>query len=88
MKSVIYYWYDHLLLRKTGEAEIVTKAIKQHDFETFKKIFDKYPATKDCVYFPATAMVWDDDADDFVYEIDITTQEGFAQIDGSEYECG
>ena len=87
-KSVIYYWYDHLLLRETGEAEIVTKAIEQHDFYTFKKIFDKYPATKNCVYFPTTAMVFDDDKDDFVDEIDITTPDGFAKIDASEYECG
>ncbi len=88
MKSVIYFWYDHLLLRETGEAEIVTKAIEQHDFDTFKKIFGKYPPTKDFIYFPTTAMVWEDEADDFVDEVDITTPEGFAQIDGSEYECG
>ena len=87
-RHVIYFWYDHLLLRETGEAEIVTKAIEQHDFDTFKKIFGKYPPVKDFIYFPTTAMVWDDDADDFVDEIDITTPEGFAQIDGSEYECG
>ena len=86
--SVIYFWYDHLVLRETGEAEIVQKAIEQHDFDTFKKIFDKYPATKDCIYFPTTAMVWSDSADDFVDEIDITTPDGFALIDGSDYECG
>lgn len=30
--AVIYHWYDHLLLRNNGDADIVTKAIEEGDF--------------------------------------------------------
>lgn len=79
---VFYVWYDHGLLRNTGEADTVEKAIKAHDFETFCKIRDKYPDGKDYCFFPTYA--WDDDNN----EVDITTPEGFATITHSEYECG
>ena len=41
--SVIYYWYDHLVLRDNGDAKIITEAISKGDFETFCKIKNKYP---------------------------------------------
>lgn len=86
---IIYYWYDHLILRETGEADVVQRAIEQHDYETFCEICQKYMRTKNGeIFFPRTAMIWDDKKQDFVGEIDITTPEGFNQIDSSDYECG
>lgn len=79
---VYYFWYDHMVLRNTGEAEIVKEAIKAHDFDTFCKIKEKYPDTEDICYFPPYAF------DDNGEKVDITTPEGFCKIEGSEYECG
>lgn len=41
--SCVYYFYDHLLLRETGEAQEVLKAVKNKDYKTFKEIFDGMP---------------------------------------------
>ena len=78
---VFYKWYDHGLLRETGEADIVTQAIEEHDFETFRKIRDKYPETEDYCFFPKYA--WDGSR-----KVNITKPEWFARITHSEYECG
>ena len=79
---VIYYWYDHLLLRKNGDAEKVQRAIAAHDFDTFCQIRDKYQPNDDGLcYFPDVAYYKG-------REIDITTPEGFSRITASEYECG
>lgn len=80
--AVIYYWYDHLLLRKNGDAKKVQKAIAAHDLETFCQIRDKYqPNDEDLCYFPDVAYCGGT-------EIDITTPKGFSRITVSEYECG
>ena len=79
---VWYFWYDHMVLRNTGEAEIVEEAIKTHDFDTFCKIKERYPDTDDVCFFPAYAM------DDNGEKVDITTRDGFNLINRSEYECG
>lgn len=87
--TVIYFWYDHLLLRKTGEAKTVQEAIRSHDYEAFKRIRDKYePNPEGLCYFPATACVYDEGSEELVGEIDIMTPDGFAQITDSDYECG
>ena len=89
---VIYYFFDHLLLRRTGEAKQVLEAVKNKDFDTFKKIFDKYPpyissdGIED-VFFPHEASMFDKD-DNFIGYVDVTTLEGFNLIDEVEYECG
>lgn len=88
----IYYFYDHLLLRRTGEAEKVIEAVRNKDFKTFKEIFDKYPPYKaydgvEEIFFPTTANLRTADGE-FIKEVDITTPEGFAMIDEAEYECG
>ena len=86
-KKVVYYWYDHLVCRSNGDAEIVEKAIKEHDLKTFLRIRDRYermyPDTK---FFPDTAAVFD--GDERVGDILITNKNGFDQITRSEYECG
>lgn len=80
--SVRYVWYDHLLLRETGEADIVEKAIKEKDFKTFDTIRKKYGDE----FFPATASIMD--SSEIIGEVDITTPQGFNMIDYSEFECG
>ena len=80
--SVWYYWYDHLLLRETGEADIVEKAIKEKDYDTFAEMRKKYGET----FFPSTASVWDGNTR--IGYLDITTPETFNMINHSEYECG
>ena len=78
---VYYNWYDHGILRETGEAEAVENAIETHDFNAFFSIRDRYPNTEDYCFFPAYA--WEGNE-----KVDITTPEGFARITHSEYECG
>ncbi len=87
--SVLYYWYDHLLLRENGDAENVTDAINRHDFDAFKRIRDKYQPNKNgWVYFPDTASVWNEDTGELIGQIDINEPENFARITFNEYECG
>ena len=89
MMEVIYCWYDHLLLRKNGDAKKVEQAIADHDFNVFTAIKNKYqPNDEGLCYFPSTAYIYEDGNDDSIGEIDITTPEGFTQITYSEYECG
>ena len=66
---VLYYWFDHLLLRHNGDAEKVQQAIASHDFDTFMKFVNKYPTyvSKDGVreiYFPEYAHVFDIETDE------------------------
>ena len=87
MKEIIYYWWDHLILRNTGEADIVEKAIKEHDFDTFMRIKKEYDRNE-CgwCFFPDFAIVYD--GSNRTGEIDITIPENFSKITYSEYECG
>ena len=80
---VFYEWYDHLLLRENGDAEKVEKAIKEHDFDTFKKFYDQYGNR----FFPAHATIYDSD-DEWIGEVFVNTRGGFNMITDSEYECG
>ena len=80
--TVGYYWYDHLLLRETGEADIVEKAIKEKDFKTFDAMRKKYGE----FFFPPTASIRD--GYEIIGEVDITTPQGFNMIDYSDFECG
>ena len=90
MTHVTYYWYDHLLLRKNGDAEKVQEAIKNHDFKTFINFYNKYEKNsdeeKDIVFFPSYAHIFIND--DYVGEYYILSEYGFNQITDSEFECG
>lgn len=85
--EVIYFWYDHFVLRNTGEAEKVTQAVADKDFDTFKRIRDKYePNEQGWCYFPDVAHIWANG--EYVGTVDITTPDGFSKITSEEYECG
>ena len=93
--SVIYNWYDHLLLRENGDAEKVTKTIENGDYETFMKFYNDYnnrytycydDEEYPMIFFPDTAAIWYHD--EIVGDIDITTPVGFNMITDSDYECG
>lgn len=85
--EVIYFWYDHCVLRNTGEAELVTKAVADHDFDAFVRIRDKYePNEHGWKYFPNAASVWN--GRDYVGTLDIMNPAGFALITEAQYECG
>lgn len=87
VRSVVYFWYDHLELRSNGDAEKVAQAIAAHDLEEFNEIKKKYePNSRGWVYFPKEAFVYE--GDEIVAEIDITTPSGFAQVTEQHYECG
>lgn len=86
MANIIYFWYDHGVLRKTGEADAVQAAIKRKDFATFDKIRRKYPERNDVVFFPEYAVQFC--ASGKTRKINITTQAGFERITSSEYENG
>lgn len=84
--TISYYWYDHCILRTTGEANIVQKAIEEHNYDSFMKIYNKYK-DKTILYFPETATIYDDE-DNFIGTINILNEQNFKLIDYSEYECG
>lgn len=83
---VYYFWYDHGIVCDTGEADIVTEAIKHKDFDTFIKIKNKYPETEDVCFFPDFAF--QHCASGRTRKINITTRKGFEKITDSEHECG
>lgn len=87
--EVVYFWYDHLLLRKNGDAEKVTQAIENGDYDTFMMYYNKYNNKynkDDLIFFPEYASIFYRDS--WVGTIDITTPVGFSMITSSEYECG
>jgi hypothetical protein len=88
--DVIYYWYDHLLLRKNGDANKVQQAIKNHDFATFMDFYNKYSANNydGLIFFPEHASIFSKASEEIIGWIDVTTKEGFNLIDDNEYECG
>ena len=82
MPKVVYYWYDHLLLRASGEAEIVQRAILNHDYKTFMEYYKKYGKE----YLPEYATIHYEDGK--VSRLEILTEENFNKITHSEFECG
>ena len=82
--KIIYYWYDHLLLRKTGEAEKVQEVIKNHDYSTFLDYVNKYGAE----YFPQKAYILSAETDEVLGFLDMAKEEAFRMVMCSEYECG
>ena len=95
--KIIYFWYDHLVLRNNGDAEKVQKAIQKQDFKTFMKFYRKYPSIKwyddelgkcQACYFPQYASIYSKKTNNIIGQIDVTIEEGFKLIDYSEYKCG
>lgn len=84
---VVYYWYDHLLLRKNGDAEKVQQAIKNHDYDAFMELYNKYEGYE-VLFFPKIAYIYEKDSDEIIGEVLITNRNGFSLINDSEYECG
>ena len=93
--AVIYQWYDHLILRKNGDANIITTAIEEGDYQTFINMVKKYPSyyendpdlgEYEIPFFPRTAsLIY---RDNHIGEINIMNPIGFSLITHSEYECG
>ncbi len=81
--EIVYFWYDHLLLRSNGDAKKVEQAIADHDWPTFMRFKKKYGKN----YFPDFAFVCDEN-DEIVEELDVRIKENFDRIEYSEYECG
>ena len=83
LTKIVYFWYDHMVLRSNGDADRVKKAIQDHDFETFMAYKKRYGKE----YFPDTAAMIGEDGS-FIGNIDITIEENFNKITRSEFECG
>ena len=81
---VIYYWYDHLVLRANGDAEKVTQAIKDHDYKTFMYFVNKYGAE----YFPQEATIFSDETNEIIGFLDMSKEIAFRMVTDSDYECG
>ena len=86
--EVHYQWYDHLVLRDNGDAEIVTKAIEEGDFDTFIEMVKRYSPNDEngLIFFPNEAYLYY--RDEIIGRINIMSQTGFSLITSSEYECG
>ena len=96
--SIIYYWYDRGEIRDTSDEKIIMDAIRNHDFDTFLKMREKYPPdpvsknfgedepSHTFVYFPDTASVYEND--EYIGEIDILNRSNFNRIDDTDFEWG
>lgn len=91
--EVVYYWFDHLLLRENGDAKIVTNAINNGDYDLFMTFHNYYNKTYsydneggNLCFFPDTAAVFYND--ELIGEFNITNPVAFRMITHSEYECG
>lgn len=94
MKSVIYWWYDHMI-RADEEGQKIIKqvedSIKNKNFKKFIELRDKLNNIKDedgntYEFLPAYAIVYDNDNE--ISYLDITVEENFNKIDEEAYECG
>ena len=93
-KTVIYYWYDHMIrLYKEGSELIrqVEDSIRNKDFKKFMELRETMNNMKDdngrtYEFLPSHASVFE--GDDFIEDLDITIEENFNKIDEEEYECG
>lgn len=90
--EVLYFWYDHLILRENGDAQKVTDIINNGDYEAFMRYYHTYNTkyySKDgdkILFFPPTAALFYQDQ--LIGEIDILNPLGFSMITYNEYECG
>lgn len=79
--EVNYYWYHHMTF-SFGETELISKAIQDGDFPTFKMYYREYGSK----YFPLTASIYS--GGNIIGRIEIDSPEGFALITYNECECG
>lgn len=83
-KTIIYYWYDHLLRNRIPTIiNSIKTSIDNHDFESFMVYYNSF---KELDMLPKTASVFT--KEDYVGSIDITIKENFMKINYNEYECG
>ena len=88
--EIVYHWYDHLLLRDNGDADIITTAIKNGDYDTFIQYYNLYNnkyfnGDESIIFFPAYPSIFYNG--EIIGTIDITKPLGFSMITNSEYEC-
>lgn len=91
IKEVVYYWYDHLLIRQSRPLlQLVENSINNHDWNTFLILQDILNNTKDIdgntyVFLPDDVIVYYEDGGSASREL---TEDLFNKIDSSSYECG
>lgn len=92
IKNVIYYWYDHLLIRQLPDIEkAIDSCIKNHEYDVFKQwqfLLNYRDKINDCeflIYLPDSVFVEYEDGD---YDTLPMTEELFNKISYNEYECG
>lgn len=91
IKEVVYYWYDHLLIRQSKPLlQLVENSINNHDWNTFSILQNILNNTRDIdgrkyVFLPDNAVVYYEDGSSDSREL---TEDLFNKIDSSGYECG
>ena len=91
--EIVYYWFDHLILRQNGDAVKVNNAIQNGDYNTFMKYYNYYNYEYkydnnggSIIFFPDVATIYYQDEN--IGYIDITNPIGFNMICYNEMECG
>jgi len=91
IKEVVYYWYDHLLIRQSRPLlQLVQNTINNHDWNTFLILQSILNNTMDIegnthVFLPNDVIVYYEDGDSASRGL---TEDLFNKIDDSSYECG
>ena len=83
MSNCTYYFYDHGILRFTGEDEAIERAIRNHDHNTFMKYYRKYEGNG---MLPRYASYYLNDK--MYVDIDMTDEMEFSLVSDSESEWG
>lgn len=91
--EIVYFWFDHLILRENGDAEKVTNAIINGDYDIFMKYYNYYNYVYNynnnggsITFFPDVAAIFYQD--EYIGNINITNPLGFSMICSSKYESG
>lgn len=91
IKEVVYYWYDHLLIRQSRPLlQLVENSINNHDWNTFLILQTILNNTQDIdgnthVFLPNNVVVYFESGISHSMEL---TEDLFNKITDSEYECG
>ena len=92
VKQVMYFWFDHCLLRGTGIEKHITEAIEKHDwiqFRTYQEMLNNMVSdgqnNEKWIYLPNHVHVEYEDGEYARFDM---TEELFNEIEFSEYECG
>lgn len=82
--EIVYYWFDHL--HPEVDTDEISRAIQIHDYETFRKWFDKLIYER---YEYLTSFAYIYIGEECVGEIFIAdSADMFSLITFSEHECG